>query len=117
MSQFANTDTELFIEKILKFEDKNINVENISVPITDAKFGILNLKAISSMPTQKEFDLIFMVDCSGSMSDKCSDGRSKMQHIVHTLKNMILYFKENSSIKAYITETINNAKSVKKLKN
>ena len=103
MSQFANTDTELFIEKILKFEDKNINVENISVPITDAKFGILNLKAISSMPTQKEFDLIFMVDCSGSMSDKCSDGRSKMQHIVHTLKNMILYFKENSSIKAYIT--------------
>jgi hypothetical protein len=103
MSEFANTDTELFLEKILKFEDKNINAEHISVPITDAKFGILNLKAAGSTPTQEELDFIFMIDCSGSMSDKCSDGRSKMQHIVHTLKNMILYFKENSSIKAYIT--------------
>ena len=103
MSQFANLDTELFLEKILKFEDKNINVEDISVPIVDAKFGILNLKATNSSPTQEELEFIFMIDCSGSMSDKCSDGRSKMQHIVHTVKNMILYFKENSSIKAHIT--------------
>jgi hypothetical protein len=44
-----------------------------------------------------------MVDCSGSMSDECSDGRAKIQHILHTLKNMILYFKENPSIKVHIT--------------
>ena len=44
-----------------------------------------------------------MVDRSGSMSDLCSDGRSKMQHICHTLNNMVLYFKDNSAIKAHIT--------------
>jgi hypothetical protein len=37
------------------------------------------------------------------MSDTCSDGRVKMQHILHTLKNMILFFKENQSLKVYIT--------------
>jgi AraC-like DNA-binding protein len=99
MSQFTN---ELFLEKTLKFENRNINAELIPIPITDAKFGILNLKAVSSPLSQEDFEFIFMVDCSGSMSDKCSDGRSKMQHIVHTLKNMILYFKENS-IKINIT--------------
>ena len=102
MSQFANLDTELFLEKTLKFESGNINVEHVPISIEDARFGILNLKAISSPLSQEEFDFVFMIDCSGSMSDQCSDGRSKMQHIIHTLKNMILYFRENS-IKINIT--------------
>jgi len=66
-------------------------------------FGLLSLKAISCPLTQLEQDFMFQVDCSGSMSDICSDGRSKMQHILHTLKNMILYFKENPSLKANVT--------------
>jgi hypothetical protein len=37
------------------------------------------------------------------MSDVCSDGRTKMQHILHTLKNMILYFKENPSLNVHVT--------------
>ena len=91
MSQFTNIDNELFLEKTLKFEDKNINVEYIPISIAEAKFGILNLKAISAPLSQEELEFIFMIDCSGSMSDQCSDGRTKMQHIIHTLKNMILY--------------------------
>ena len=103
MSQFANVSNELFIEKTLTFESRNINVEQLPITIVDAKFGILNLKAISSPLSEEEQEFIFMIDCSGSMSDECSDGRSKMQHIVHTLKNMILYFKENPHIKVHIT--------------
>jgi hypothetical protein len=95
--------SDLFVEKSLQFHNENINLEQIPIPISDAKFGILKLSAISAPLSQEEQEFIFMVDCSGSMSDKCSDGRDKMQHIVHTLKNMILYFKENSSIKVYIT--------------
>jgi len=95
--------SDLFVEKSLHFQSENINTQQIPIPISDAKFGILKLTAVSAVLTQEEQEFIFMVDCSGSMSDICSDGRDKMQHIIHTLKNMILYFKENSSIKVYIT--------------
>ena len=103
MSQFTNVSNELFIEKTLTFESRNINVEQVPITIVDAKFGILNLKAISSPLSEEEQEFIFMIDCSGSMSDECSDGRTKMQHIIHTLKNMILYFRENPYIKVHIT--------------
>ena len=102
MSQFSSQSS-LFIKQTLTFENKNINIQEIPNSIIDSKFGILNLQSISTPLSQKEHDFIFMVDCSGSMSDKCSDGRSKMQHIIHTLKNIILYFKENNNIKVNIT--------------
>jgi hypothetical protein len=44
-----------------------------------------------------------MIDCSATMSDPCSDNRTKMHHIIHTLKNMMLYFKENSAVKNNVT--------------
>jgi hypothetical protein len=93
----------LFTKQTLQFESKI--VDPVLVPIsniTDAKFGILNLTAVSEPLSDRTQEFIFTVDCSGSMSDQCSDGRTKMQHIVHTIKNMILYFKENS-INAFVT--------------
>ena len=104
MSQFITISAaDLFIENAIKFENKNINTEYVPVELNDAKFGIINLKTVAKTVTEKEQEFIFMIDCSGSMSDMCSDKRSKMQHIIHTLKNMILYFKENSNIKVHIT--------------
>ena len=101
MSQFISNSS-LFIQQTLKFESKLINNEQIQVPISDAKFGILNLIANTITLSQEEFEFVFEVDCSGSMSDKCQDGRQKMQHINHTLKNIVTYLKENN-IKAFIT--------------
>jgi len=94
---------ELFVLKTLQFTNININNEQIPVPIKNAKFGILNLHAVPAPISTDFHDFVFMVDCSASMSDHCSDGRTKMQHIIHTLKNMILYFKENPDIKHHIT--------------
>ena len=103
MSQFiSNSNSSLFIQQTLNFESKLINNEQIQVPIPDAKFGILNLIANTITLSQEEFEFVFEVDCSGSMSDKCQDGRQKMQHINHTLKNIVTYLKENN-IKAFIT--------------
>lgn len=97
-----------------------------------AKFGILNFKGISvsdggsvsdgvsvsdggrvsdggsvssggSFSSGSAVELVFSVDQSGSMSDKCSDGRSKIHHIIHTLKNMILFFGNNPSIAVNVT--------------
>jgi hypothetical protein len=101
MSQFISNSS-LFIQQTLKFESKLINNEQIQVPIPDAKFGILNLIANTITLSQEEFEFVFEVDCSGSMGDKCQDGRPKMQHINHTLKNIVTYLKENN-IKAFIT--------------
>jgi hypothetical protein len=37
------------------------------------------------------------------MEDRCGDGKTKMQHICHILKNMVSYFKEHPTIRAHIT--------------
>ena len=96
----------LFINQSIVFESKNLDVSLVPLPETsqtESKFGLLSLKAITTPLTELEQDFVFQVDCSGSMSDICSDGRTKMQHILHTLRNMILYFKENPSLKVNIT--------------
>ena len=79
MSQFISNSS-LFIQQTLKFESKLINNEQIQVPISDAKFGILNLIANTITLSQEEFEFVFEVDCSGSMSDKCQDGRQLLQN-------------------------------------
>jgi AraC-like DNA-binding protein len=94
--------SDFFVEKSLQFQNENINIEQIPIPISDARFGILKLSAISAPMSQDVNEIVFMVDRSGSMSDVCSDGRDKMQHILHTLKNMIIYFKDNRSARVYI---------------
>jgi len=86
----------------LRFDLFPINIEHIPV-YPDYKFGILNLITNSVSFNQEILEFVFTIDCSGSMSDICSDGKSKLNHIIYTLQNMIIYFKENSSIKVYIT--------------
>lgn len=69
----------------------------------NTQFGLLTLETELSPFTEKYLELLFKVDCSGSMSDLCSDGRSKMQHVTHTLKNMVLFFKENPTLHVNVT--------------
>ena len=91
------------------FENDTIEPNIISIPfnnagsVNNAKFGILSLSVASCSVTVQEQEFIFVIDRSGSMSDRCSDGRTKMQHISHTLKNMILYFHENPTINLHIS--------------
>jgi len=103
MANLIDVTTNILSQNTICFETRNINPEQIPVPIEDAKFGILNFIGVTAQENSEEFDFLFVVDCSGSMSDQCSDGRSKMQHIIHTLKNMILFFHEHPNIKVHFT--------------
>lgn len=105
MTDFNNN---ILNEMIMTFEKEFLSFENnisISLPNNNLNFGILSLKA-KLFPLHKNnniYEFIFTVDCSGSMSDNCSDNRSKMDHIIHTIKNIINYFKENSNLNIFIT--------------
>jgi hypothetical protein len=69
----------------------------------NSDFGIVNLKIKKIEPIVQKRHIVFSVDCSGSMSDKCSDGRSKNDHINHTLTNMIIYFAEHPELQVSVS--------------
>jgi hypothetical protein len=75
------------------------------VPFTGAKFGLLNLEAITSEPSDVEHELILVIDNSGSMCDQCSgdNDKTQMDQAIHTLKNIVGYLEENQNIKANVT--------------
>jgi uncharacterized protein YegL len=101
MAQMSQTT--FFTSCYVSFEPTPMTDGKIQTPFESAHFGILNLHARPTTITQTEQEIVFVVDQSGSMSDICSDGREKLQHIKHTLKNMVLYFNDNPHIKAYIS--------------
>ena len=56
------------------------------------RFGTLTIN-VATIPARKEDQLIyFTVDKSGSMNDRCGDGKTKLDHARETLVNMIDYF-------------------------
>jgi len=55
-------------------------------------FGIVNIKSIEKKICNQPIAVLLSADCSGSMSDKSRDGRTKMQHVNHTLANIITLF-------------------------
>ena len=55
-------------------------------------FGIFSISVEQTTPKITNMDWVFNVDRSGSMNDRCPDGKTKMEHIHHTLKNMVDYF-------------------------
>lgn len=62
-------------------------------------FGVLEI----DIPKEKIssdliWDIVFSIDNSGSMSDFCSDHRCKMEHIKHTLSNILRLFSTNKEI-------------------
>jgi hypothetical protein len=103
MANLIDITTNILAQNTICFDTRTIDSELIPLPIDNAKFGILNFTAVTTEETSEELDFLLVVDCSGSMSDACADGRSKMQHIIHTLKNMILFFHEHPNTKINVT--------------
>ena len=102
-----NTDTtlspSLTPSPIIEYFGLEFHDPEIVPPITlfeddpELQFGIIKIDLISSPMIEKHQHILFTIDGSGSMQDKCADGRSKMEHILHTLENILRLFHEKSS--------------------
>lgn len=95
-------------ESYIIFENQKIgdNVTNLvlNTDLNNLHFGILNIKTNKHDTTFKKVQhIVFDVDCSGSMSDICNDNRSKMEHINHTIINMIMFIVENPELMVFIS--------------
>ena len=61
-------------------------------PNADYHFGKIDVHIAEYNKILHVWDVKFSIDCSGSMSDKCKDGKTKMQHIKHTISNILRMF-------------------------
>ena len=52
----------------------------------------------SGVADERVWDIVFSIDNSGSMSDICSDKKSKLDHIKHTISNILRIFSINSCV-------------------
>ena len=84
------------------FHDKVVDNTVIPSPLENSHFGIINFKAITSPETTDHLELLFVIDCSRSMIEKCSDGHTKMYHIINTLQNMIIFFSDKPNVNIII---------------
>jgi uncharacterized protein YegL len=66
--------------------------ENTNTDRPEYQFGILEISTPEKDALPYTWDVKFDVDCSGSMSDPCMDGRDKMHHIKHVLTNILRLF-------------------------
>lgn len=76
-----------------KSYDKDLScmVDALNHPPADKSytFGILDLSVKQMDIVQTPLAIVFQIDKSGSMDEKCSDTKTKMEHIQHALKNMV----------------------------
>jgi hypothetical protein len=100
MSAFSSTfETSIELHNISMPEGVEINKN----PEYDSyEYGILKISAEKTSITTRPIFFRFTTDCSGSMSDKCKDDRTKMDHIQHTMCNMIRFFAESDDATIYI---------------
>ena len=55
----------------------------------NSTFGILRIEVPIIPISTQPLAILLNLDHSGSMDDPCADGRTKMQHIKHTIKNIL----------------------------
>jgi Mg-chelatase subunit ChlD len=67
------------------------------VEYSNVHFGILQIEIADTNETKKPQDILFTIDISGSMKDQCRDKKTKIQHAIHTTKNIISVFEKSAN--------------------
>jgi hypothetical protein len=96
----------LYPERYAEKDDDNECSGGVAACSEDAikkRFGVLNMKIDDTAPIVKKLSWIITVDRSASMNEQCEDGKVKMDHIKHTLLNMLDYFVQFKDIEQTLT--------------
>jgi len=92
-----NTATKYFTKGFTAFNEE-ITLPDNCLPFTGAKFGLLNLQAVTCEPSDINHELVLTIDHSGSM-----DSASKIEQAIFTLKKIVGYLEEHPNIRANVT--------------
>ena len=101
MSSFTNALSN--IESKVEYHEKEINP--VLFQDVEMKFGKINIKTGKTEMTQPSQFIYFDLDQSGSMQDSCADGRTKMEHAIHSISNIIKMIVENKELNIWIQVT------------
>lgn len=77
-------------------------IEMHDVDVKEYKFGIIHIKTPKVEITKTPLAIYMNIDRSGSMDDICSDGRTKMTHLKHTIRNIIQLFSTYTDVNVSI---------------
>jgi hypothetical protein len=135
MSNFINNNNNNNDSKIesinLGFLPNDILIPEGLQYLNEYNFGILNINMNlikdqeskeESIKTKTKLHVCFNIDSSGSMQDLCSDRRTKMEHILFTLENMLRIFHENEefeisihiqSFDSHVKDIITNVQNIR----
>ena len=92
----------MMCQPIIDYTNVSFHDPSIVTPLTlfedpEYNFGTFNVAIRGEIPIiSKHLHVFFNIDASGSMNDMCVDNRSKMQHILFTLENILRIFHEKS---------------------
>jgi uncharacterized protein YegL len=75
---------------------------NTKTQTHDESFGCLEIHTGETTINIDPVFFLFTLDESGSMSDLCKDGKTKMDHIHFTMNQMLHYFAENQEATIYV---------------
>ena len=75
---------------------------NTQTQTHDESFGCLEIHTGETTINIDPVFFLFTLDESGSMSELCKDGKTKMDHIHFTMNQMLLYFAENPEATIYV---------------
>jgi hypothetical protein len=77
---------------------KELSIININTNIP-LFFGIFDIRVNQSSITNIQQTINIAIDGSASMTESCNDGKEKIQHIKHTVKNILNYILTKPEVK------------------
>ena len=94
----TNTNTNKIPKELLC----NLDITTTSTSTPTESFGCLEIHTGETTINIDPVFFLFTIDESGSMSEICKDGKTKMDHVHFTMNQILLYFAENPEATIYV---------------